>query len=269
MNFQIVKPAGFLRNFIRYYCFMETSPDDGNIVERVIPTENVQLMFHYKNPFVVCHPNDTLTRQPQSIVSGLTNTFSDVSTFGEAGVIFVQFHPAGACHFFRFPLSEIENQSFDLADIFSAEIKQVEEKLFLSLTTNDKISVIEDFLMRKYSPIPQYDNFLICKGIQIIKQHRGQITANHLSEKLSVTPKSLERKFANNLGKTPKQYIKLIRFQETLRDFSAGEPINLTEYAYRNGYFDQSHFIHDFKSYSGYTPKEFVTRYPDFRADEN
>ena len=267
MNFQIVHPTGFLKNYIRQYCFMETDIHEGDMMERVIPTENVQLMFHYKNPFVVCHENDTVTQQPRTIISGLTNTFSDVSTFGEAGVIFVQFHPAGACHFFPFPLSEIENQSFDLADIFSAEIKQVEEKLFLSQTTNDKISVIEDFLMRKYSPIPQHDNFLICKGIQIIKQHRGQIAASQLSEKLATSPKSLVRKFASNLGKTPKQYIKLIRFQETLRDFSAGEPINLTEYAYRNGYFDQSHFIHDFKTYSGFTPKEFVTRYPDFNIN--
>ncbi|HNZ72737.1 MAG TPA: helix-turn-helix domain-containing protein, partial [Prolixibacteraceae bacterium] len=102
------------------------------------------------------------------------------------------------------------------------------------------------------------------KGIQVIKQSRGQISANSLAEKLTTTPKSVERKFSNHLGKTPKQYIKLVRFQETLNDFSKHENIHLTEYAYRNGYFDQAHFIRDFKSFSGYTPREFVEKYPDF-----
>jgi AraC-like DNA-binding protein len=265
--FQIVQANGFLRNFIKHYCFMETDVSEGNIVERVIPTENVQLMFHYRNPFVVFHGNNIPSKQPRTIISGLSNTYSDVSTVGEAGVVFVHFLPAGACHFFRFPLSEIENQSLDLSDIFNAEIKQVEEMLFHAKTMQEKVRVIEDFLMRKYSPILKHDQLLIGKGIQLIKQNRGQMTAIRLCEKLSVTPKSLERKFSNHLGKTPKQYIKLIRFQETLNDFSMHKNIHLTEYAYRNGYFDQSHFIHDFKTYSGYTPKEFVEKYPDFSVD--
>lgn len=246
---------------------METDANEGNIAERVIPTENVQLMFHYRNPFVVVQGETIAKHQPRTILSGLSNLHSDVSTFGQAGVVFVQFLPAGACHFFKFPLSEIENQSFDLSDIFYSEIKQIEEQLFESKEIHEKVSIIESFLIGKFSPIPQYNHLFIEKGIQLIKQSRGQITANNLAEKLITTPKSMERKFSNHLGKTPKQYIKLVRFQETLNDFSTHKDIHLTEYAYRNGYFDQAHFIRDFKSFSGYTPKEFVEKYPDFSID--
>jgi len=246
---------------------METEASEGNIVERVIPTENVQLMFHYRNPFVVVEGEIIAKYQPRTIISGLSNSYSDVSTFGQAGVAFVQFQPAGACHFFKFPLSVIENQSFDLSDIFNAEIKQIEEKLFESKTIQERVFLIESFLMSKFSPIPQYDQLFLDKGIQVIKQSRGQISANSLAEKLTTTSKSVERKFSNHLGKTPKQYIKLVRFQETLSDFSRHKNIHLTEYAYRNGYFDQAHFIRDFKSFSGYTPKEFVEKYPDFSVE--
>ncbi len=267
MNFLFIKPSGFLKNYIRHYCFMESDSSDGNIVERVIPTENVQLMFHYRNPFVVVQGETIARHQPRTIISGLSNSYSDVSTFGQAGVVFVQFQPAGACHFFKFPLSEIENQSLDLSDIFFSEIKQIEEQLFESKTIQEKVFLIEKFLMGKYSPIPQYDQLLVDKGIQLIKQSRGQISANNLAERLVTTPKSMERKFSNHLGKTPKQYIKLVRFQETLNDFSTHKNIHLTEYAYRNGYFDQAHFIRDFKSFSGYTPKEFVAKYPDYSIE--
>ena len=128
MEFKFVEPSGFLKLYIKHYCFMESVKHETDICERVIPLDYVQLMFHYKSPFVVLHPDDNLIiHQPQSIISGLNNSFSDVSTFGETGVIFVAFHPVGACCFFDFPLSEIENLSIDMADIFSKEIKQVED----------------------------------------------------------------------------------------------------------------------------------------------
>ena len=59
-EFSIVRPTGFLKNFIKHYCFMESDFHVEDVIERVIPTENIQLMFHYKAPFVVLHPNDAL-----------------------------------------------------------------------------------------------------------------------------------------------------------------------------------------------------------------
>lgn len=268
MNFKMIQPSAVLKDHIRYYCLMESDIAEENVTERVIPVGNIQLMFHYKDPFVVCHPDHKVARQPRSIISGLSNSFCDVSTMGDAGVVFVEFYPAGACHFFDFPLSEIENQSIDLSEVFHKEIRQVEETLCFKKTGLERVAVVEDFLRRKYSPVVLYEDLLIHRGVELIRDYKGQISANGLSDKLSVTLKSLERKFSCKLGKTPKQYIKLVRFQETLKDFSENRNINLTEYAYRNGYFDQAHFIKDFKTYSGYTPKEFFTKYPHFSMDE-
>ena len=247
---------------------MESDIHDEDVMERVIPTENIQLMFHYRNPFVVFHSNESVSRQPRSIISGLSDNYSDVSTAGEAGVVFISFHPVGACHFFNFPLSEIENQSVDLTDICNSEIRQIEELLYLNDTIRKKVTVIENFLIRRFSPIPVYDGLLIQKGIEIVKNCKGQTDSKYLSACLYTSPKTLERKFAKYLGKTPKQFIKLIRFQEILKDLSVNKNSSLTEFAFRNGYFDQSHFIKDFKTYSGYTPKDFRVKYPDFNLTD-
>jgi len=161
MTFHILQPSPFLQNHIRHYCFMESGVAEGNIMERVIPTENVQLMFHYGNPFGVCKPDKTVIRQPRSIVSGLTNNYADVTTMGEVGVVFVSFYPTGACHFFPFPLSEIENIDVDLSDIFNAEIREVEEKLFLTKSMEEKKVVIENFLVNRFKPVVSYDSLLI------------------------------------------------------------------------------------------------------------
>ena len=246
---------------------MESGIYEGNMTERVIPSENVQLMFHYKNPFLVYHTGNITKKQPRSIISGLSNSWSDVSTNGETGVVFISFYPAGACHFFDFPLSAIENQSIDMADIYSREINKVEEILSEKRTIPEKVSVIDDFLLKRFSPVTSYNYLLIHKAYDIIKHRKGQITVANLTENLSITTKSLERKFSQYIGKTTKQVIKLVRFQEILKDFSNTKEINLTDCAYRNGYFDQTHFIKDFKSYSGYTPKEFLLKYPGYNIN--
>ncbi len=261
MRFQIVEPSEFLKKYVKHYCFMESDIFEDNVTERVIPTENVQLMFHYKNPFVVCLPDGSIVNQPRSIISGLSNSFSDVSTYGEAGVVFVTFRAGGACFFFDFPLSEIENRSVDLSDIFCKQIAEVEEMLYLHDSIVERIRIIEAFLLRRFTPLSSFDSLIIEKGVEIIKDLKGQVSAQSLSSCLYVSPKSLERKFSRFLGKTPKQVIKLLRFQQAVKDLSSSMSLNLTEYAYLNGYFDQAHFIKDFKALSGFTPKEFRDRY--------
>lgn len=267
MYFQIIKPAGILKNYVKQYCFMESSACEGNVTERVIPVGGVQLMFHYRNPFVVSLPGNNFVKQPRSVLSGLSSSFSDVSTHGEAGVVFIQFYPAGACNFFDFPLYHIENQSVDLADVFRFEVSRIEELLYFEESLSGKVRIIEDFLLKRFKPVSVSDYNLLQEGIRIIKQRKGQIAASALSGIIPVTPKSLERKFSAYLGKTPKQFIRLVRFQEILLNLSNYKDVRLTEHAYMNGYFDQAHFIKDFKAFTGYTPKAFIDKYPDYNVN--
>jgi AraC-like DNA-binding protein len=264
----MINPTGFLKDYVKYYCIMESESHDEAVVERVIPTESVQLMFHYRRPFVVRGDRQANLVQPRTIISGLSHTFSDVGTDGEAGVIFVTFYPGKACHFMRFPLSEIENRSVDLGDVFNREIREIEEKLFHAETAESKIGLVEEFLINHFSAIPVYDQFLITRGIDLVKRYSPTMTAVELAEELCVTTKTLERKFAGYIGKTPKQFIRLMRFQKIIAGLTKNKESSLTDFAYQNGYYDQSHFIRDFKAYTGYTPKGFLTAYPDYSAED-
>lgn len=260
MQFQFYKPGEILTQFIRNYWSMESDISEPDVCERVIPTGNVNLLFHYRKPFVIKYsPASAYSQvQPQSLISGLSNTYFDVSTHGDAGVIAVNFLPLGACRFFRFPLNEIENQSLDLRAIYNREILEVEEKIGSLSTQAERIKLIELFLISKLSTVRESDFTMVGNGVHLIWKHCGQLSTVHLSKLLAVTPKTLERKFAALLGKTPKQYFRLVRFQKTLYDIGKTPAVDLTDYAYRNGYYDQSHFIKEFKTFTGYTPSEFI-----------
>lgn len=261
MRFQIIKPTGILAQFIKYYWVMEKSSLEDDVCERVIPTGNIDLMFHYKNCFKVkCSDNNTYN-QAYSFVSGISNTYADVTSNGETGLICVTFHPFGAYNFFNFPLLEIENQNISLDCIFGNGSKEIYEQLCIAQSLNERIAIIENFLHGRLIEKGEKDSLLIKTGIGLINQSKGQINTTRLSEKLSVTPKTLERKFSAMVGKTPKQFIKIVRFQNIINTFSIANSMNLTEMAYTNGFFDQSHFIKDFKSFSGYTPKDFFANH--------
>lgn len=211
MHFQYIKPSGFLAQYVKHYWILEADNSDGEVCERVIPTGNIEWMFHYRNTFVI-KSSEQIVKQPRSLVSGISSNFSDIATRGESGVVTVTFYPHGASNFLNFPLSEIENASVDLSDIFNTKVKEVEEQICAVNSLAERIGFIERFLLQCFKPINNKDLLLIKKGVALINQSKGQINASALSEKLFYTNKSLERKFSILLGKTPKQFIRIVRF---------------------------------------------------------
>lgn len=236
-------------------------------VERVIPTDGIQIMFHYKTPFIVLHQNQKNEHQSRSIISGLSHSYANVKTNGTSGVIFINFYPLGASYFFNFPLTEIENRNINLREIYQKEITEVEELLYIKNSIQERVKVIEAFLTKRFHPIANHDQLLIGKGLELIKNQKGVIHTQSLCDILHTTPKTLERKFSYYLGKPTKQMIKLIRFHDVLSDLKSSKMIHLSEFAYQKGFYDQSHFIRDFKSYTGYTPKQFYQKYLDYKME--
>ncbi len=259
MKYWMFRPSGFLNNYIKHYWIMEIDADEGVVSERVIPTGNMEMMFHYKTPFNVYQQNNQ-QQQPTSFIGGMSSTYSDVSASKGSGVIAVTFKPEGACHFFKFPLNEIENQILNLKDLYHKEISLLEDQLMNIPDLHSKIYLIEDFLVKKYREINTHDACLLKNAVHLIKRKYGQIRIKDLSQALFTTERTIERKFSLFLGKSPKQYSRIVRFNKTIDDLYALGSQNLTQLAYLNEYADQAHFINEFKSLSGYTPSEFLEK---------
>ncbi len=262
MNIQCIKPSGILSQFINYYWVLESFWPEPEITERVIPNGTVELFFHFKNPLRVKRADGSEFQQPNSFLSGISSSYADVFSCGEIGLIAVMFYPHGTSHFFRFPLNELEGSPLNLSNLYYQEIRDIEEQLSEAASLQQRITVVEKFLLRKLNEINKNDSELVGSAIQYINLNKGRITSTELSKKLFVTPKTLERKFSTFVGKTPKQFIKIVRFQNAINSYSNYPKKSLTAIAYENGYFDQSHFINDFKMFSGYSPKEFFKIYP-------
>ncbi len=98
---------------------------------------------------------------------------------------------------------------------------------------------------------------IIKSTVETILTANGQLSVDELSKQTNINRRQLERKFSSAIGLSPKQLSKTIRLQATLKMLLNKQFTSLTALAYENDYYDQAHFIKDFKDLTGFTPKEF------------
>jgi AraC-like DNA-binding protein len=153
----------------------------------------------------------------------------------------------------------LNDDCFDLKKIQNVNTIETIANLRTS-NTDEQIGIISDYILElvKYSST-SYDN-VIKLAVSTIINSKGTIPVHKLREQLYITERTFERKFAREIGVTPKQFAKITQFSFSLNQIQESDYTRLTNVAYDNNFTDQSHFIRTFKKYTGHTPKEILER---------
>jgi AraC-like DNA-binding protein len=122
--------------------------------------------------------------------------------------------------------------------------------------TSKRIQIIETFLLKKITDKRTIDN-IVKSTVETIFNANGRFSVNEFSKSNNINRRQLARKFSSSIGISPKQLAKTIRIQSALKVLLNEEIKSLTDLAYENEYFDQAHFIKEFKEFTGLKPKEF------------
>src|SRR5690606_38201784 len=134
-----------------------------------------------------------------------------------------------------------------------SKISEVEEKLIIATTDKQRIKIVEQFLLSQLKDI-QTDK-LIIEAVKLIYQSKGTIRIKEINEKLFISQSPFEKRFRKVVGTSAKKFASIIRFNSVLDNMN--ESKLLTEICYENNFFDQAHFIKDFKQFTGDTPENF------------
>jgi len=130
--------------------------------------------------------------------------------------------------------------------------------LYDAKTFDHKVSVVENYLMKQfYANYEKYKLQRILHSISLINKTRGNIDIDNLASRTCLSRKQFERIFIQHVGSSPKQFLKVVRFQNSLHLKQQNPNKTISDIVFECGYFDQSHLIRDFKNLSGYTPKQF------------
>lgn len=250
MKFDKYFPTNQLKNYIKYYVVSENDLENEY---KVFPSTGLVIGFQYKGQLSSIKHN-TVNKLTSAGITGITDSYKIFKNSADIGTILVYFTEIGFTHFSSNPANELFNLSLSLDDIFEKNsVNEVEEKLALADTDKQRIKIVEQFLLSQLQDV-MVDK-LIVEAIKLIYQSKGTIRVKQLNEKLLISQSPFEKRFRKVVGTTPKKFTSIIRFNSILDNLN--ETKSLVEICYENNFFDQAHFIKDFKHFTGQTPEHF------------
>ncbi|MEQ1799958.1 MAG: helix-turn-helix transcriptional regulator [Lacibacter sp.] len=250
MKFDKHFPADRLKPYIKYYAVSE---NDLESEYKVFPSSGLVIGFQYKGKLATLKDNRE-SKLTASGITGIADSYKIFKNSADTGTVLVNFTEMGFTHFSSNPANELFNLSLSLHDIFDkSKVSEVEEKLVLAATDKQRIKIVEQFLLSQLKDI--HADKLIVEAVKLIYQSNGTIRIKELNEKLLISQSPFEKRFRKVVGTTPKKFASIVRFNTVLDNLANSK--SLTEICYENNFFDQAHFIKDFKQFTGATPENF------------
>lgn len=193
------------------------------------------------------------TKLPQANVYGLIQQPQLVKISPQFSEIAIGFQP----YFLQLLLNDsMENVADNPnADGYYFFKKQALNQLFeaiLTSTSDIEIMLAIEHFVKKHLKVERMDNRLLMATELINKKEMYNV--NEVANEINVSSVTLRNLFRHKIGLSPKEFIRLNRIRKALTPINTK---NLTSLALDLGYFDQSHFIHEFKSCFGLTPKQY------------
>ena len=257
MKYCISKPSLLLSKLVKQYWAIENCiPDSQKHTQRIVPNGLLELIFYLGDKPVSEDKNKSINEN--TLISGQLSEFYDIQISGKLSLFSIQFQPHGLSLFIDIPLIELYNQNVPLKFIFKNGIDELETKLFEANSFQNKIKIVEHYLHQLLQKNRHKYNFdRIEESVKLINQSKGVVNIDFLASKACYSRKQFERIFSHYIGTSPKQFLKIIRFQNAVDEKSKDKIINLTDLTFRCGYYDQSHMINDFQKLTGMSPKQY------------
>ncbi|MBA4320484.1 MAG: hypothetical protein C0412_18960 [Flavobacterium sp.] len=257
--FDLIEPIGILKKYIKN-CFVIETDNYVDFLpkERVFPIGNATLVFHYGSPSKFKTKNQSEYIESNLVICGQQTNYYDLSLSGKTGMILIVFKPHGVNSFLNYPAIELLNKNLSLSDLVKNEAIELEDKLFNSTNNKQRIIHIENFLIRRL--IQKRDFERVEHAVKMIENSKGKIKTQDIAQEVCLGIKQFERIFSNHVGLNPKKFLSIIRFQNVLQMKREFKELNMYQLAFDNGYYDQSHFNHDFKNLTGLTPRTFFNK---------
>jgi AraC-like DNA-binding protein len=251
-KFQVIQPSVLLAPYVKQYWFL-TMENVGQGIQRLIPFGCVSLTFQR------VQQNDSFINGvlPASCLAGQSTTYTNIVYSGTVNFISVVFQPAGAMAFFKMPMKELNNKNISIDALGDPQIVELEKRLNDMPNNEICVRLIEKFLLKRINQIDEIRHRQLTSVIESI--NHGQNDVSVLAQDACLSYKQFKRVFTGHIGVNPKDFLRISRFQRVSHKLQIQPQITLLQLADEYGYYDISHLIKEFKEFSGYTPREFMS----------
>lgn len=256
MTYKTYPPSSSLTPFVKCFWTLSSPATATPEIQRIVPDGCMEMIFHSGDLYEQIFEDGKILVQPRSFVFGQITSPLEIRPTGKTKILAARFHPDGFVPFISGSLQEMENKAVPLDQLFGEEGNLLEKEIMQHSSVSEKIKQLEHFLLNKLKG-REWIERMIKSSVDIILKLKGQVSVEVLADQLNIHRRQLERKFSATIGMSPKQLAKIIRLQSSLKLLEKNQFTNLTNLAYDSGYFDQAHFIKDFREFTGMSPKQF------------
>jgi len=258
MKYFTIEPSASIKPYVRCFWVLEheMGPDEQSYIYRSIADGCAEMVFHYQSTF-----NEIVTSgQAHNWQSGIhfqSDHYRRFETKQSFGIFGAYIYPFAVPYFFKVPSEETSNEMLGL-DTFLGKLegKELEEKIMLAYDNQKRTEILTAFFEAKLNNrLLLHDNIIASIKHVIHSKQPGPV--KQLADKFNLSLRQFDRKFKEYAGFSPKTYLRLVRLHNATQQYGTNKP--LTQIALECGYYDQSHFIHDVKTFTGYHPSFYFS----------
>ncbi|HET9908229.1 MAG TPA: DUF6597 domain-containing transcriptional factor [Anaerolineales bacterium] len=267
MIFQVYVPTFPLNRFIERLFYYE-GINAVHAMDRFLPDGNTEIIIDLTEGTQFIYDNETL-EEIQTCryfwASGVRTQPITIPSGNGTRMLVIAFKKGRAYPFYPMPMNELTDHVVSGDLIFKRAILELREQLLSAASIEQMFLLVENFLFQRSGDLlsPEYASRCIEYAVTAIINGPNRLDFQELSDQIGYSQKHFISIFKGQVGVSPKQYLRIMRFQHAVLEMEACQPIDWRHFSRENGYYDQSHFIHDFKYFSGFTPSEYMQRKTD------
>lgn len=250
---KIIYPSSLLSQYVKYYWILQTDSYLNRNIQ-TIPSGCIHLVFHRGCDMFFSNG----IKQPKNFIRGQLSAPDTLFFSGNIDMIAIVFHPLGVIPFLSHSASELYNHYIDIDNFGNANLINLERFITSDENISACIQEIEKCLTNKLNNTNDYNYNRVLHSIQMIK-NETQLDVSALADDVCLGYRHFKRIFTQYTGVSPKEYIRIIRFQKVLYTLQNNPKLDITKVAYICGYYDHSHLVKDFRSLSGCSPTEYLS----------
>lgn len=249
-----------LRPFVQNYVQIRVSVNGARIFWPIPARSFTCIEFTFGEPYEIFPLNSSRSERthPSTLIGAKTYQRIRLQLQGHVETFTILFRPTGLQRLFSLQGLEIVNDHPEADAVFGPEMNALRNRLGNAGSFQERVAIADQYLKAKARACASPSG--IDRAAQEITSKRGCARVQDLADKTGMSLRQFERKFAQELGITPKLYARIVRFEAAVDSRIRSPGSTWTDIAHTLGYHDQMHMVHDFHLLSGEAPSSLLTQ---------
>jgi len=254
LKYHEYSPHSILTGTVKCFWIHEATYSAGS-VQDITPDGCVELIFNFGSPYLLLTTTPP-TALPVAVIVGFQNKTLPIRVDGTVNVVAARLFAWGALALVQDAVPAISNAVTALGADWSTLVERLEHHV-TQRRYEKAYTTLQEFLIQK-ALIQNYDIKLVQTAAKLLHYTKGQYRIEDLADICHTSVRQLQRRFQQVIGTSPKVFARTLRFEQAQRRLMFDPEAELTGLAHECGYFDQAHFIKDFRAFAGKTPSEYA-----------